>query len=153
MSPNLVSARITRVMVPVDGSEHSMKAAELAVEIAKKTNSQLFFIHVFEKDKVPDWFKTFAELEHLGAADYFDIVDRRLFAPLIARAKESEIQDFHCIRATGDSANEILKNAERLKVDLIVMGTRGLGKLSGVILGSVSSQVLSKATCTCVAVK
>jgi nucleotide-binding universal stress UspA family protein len=140
-------------MVAVDGFEHSMKAVELAIQVAKATSAQVSLIHVFEKDKVPDWFKDFAEVEQLGTADYFDIVDQRLFAPIIARVKESKVQFSHCIRATGDPADEILKNAEDGKVDLIVMGTRGLGTLSSVILGSISSKVLSKAKCSCIAVK
>jgi nucleotide-binding universal stress UspA family protein len=130
-----------------------MKAAELAIHLAKLWNAQLYFIHVLEEDDVPSWFRDFAKVEQLGAADYFDVVDRRLFAPLIARAKESEIEVFSGIRARGDPADEILRNAERRKVDLIVMGSRGLGKFSRVILGSVSTKVLSNAKCTCITVK
>jgi len=153
MSPRLVPVTITRVMVAVDGSDHSKKAAELAIHLAKLWNAQLYFIHVLEEDNVPSWFREFAKVERLGTADYFDVVDRRLFAPLIARAKESEIQIFSGIRARGDPAEEILRNAERKKVDLIVMGSRGLGKFSRVILGSVSTKVLSNAKCTCITVK
>ena len=153
MSPRLVPVTITRVMVAVDGSDHSKKAAELAIHLAKLWNAQLYFIHVLEEDNVPSWFREFAKVERLGTADYFDVVDRRLFAPLIARAKESEIQVFSGIRARGDPAEEILRNAERKKVDLIVMGSRGLGKFSRVILGSVSTKVLSNAKCTCITVK
>ena len=153
VSPRLIPVKITRVMVAVDGSDHSMKAAELAIHLAKLWNAQLYFIHVLEEDNVPNWFKEFAKVEQLGTADYFDVVDRRLFAPLIARAKESEVQDFSGIRATGDPADEILRNAKRRKVDLVVMGNRGLGKFSRVILGSVSTKVLSKAECTCITVK
>ena len=134
MSPRLVPIKITRVMVAVDGSDHSKKAVELAIEIAKLWNAQLYFIHVLEETKVPNWFKEFAKIERLGTADYFEIVDRRLFAPLIARIKESKIQVFSCIRARGDPADEILRNAERRKVDLIVMGNRGLGKFSAFFL-------------------
>ena len=153
VSPRLVPIKFTRVMVAVDGSDHSKKAAELGIHLSKLWNAQLYFIHVLEKDKVPSWFKEFAEVEELGTGDYFEIVEERLFAPLIARAKESNIHVFSGIRARGDPAHEILRNAERRKVDLIVLGSLGLGKLSRVILGSVSTKVLSKAECTCIAVK
>ena len=140
-------------MVAIDGSDHSKKAAEFAIEIAKLWNAQLYFIHVLEETKIPNWFKGFAEVEQLGTEDYFEVADRRLFAPLIARAKESEIQSFRCIRARGDPADEILRNADRKEIDLIVMGSRGLGKFSRVFLGSVSNKVLSNAKCTCITVK
>jgi len=153
VSPRLVPVAITQVMVAVDGSDHSMKAAELGIRLAKLWNAQLYFIHVLEKDKIPSWFREFAEVEQLGIGDYFEIVEERLFAPLIARAKESEIQVFSGIRARGHAADQILRNAERRKVDLIVMGSRGLSKFSRVVLGSVSTKVLSKAKCTCIAVK
>ena len=153
MSPRLVPIKITRVMAAVDGSDHSKKAAELAIDIAKLWNAQLYFIHVLEEANVPKWFREFAKVEKLGTADYFEIVDRRLFAPLIARARESKIQVFRGICARGDPADEILRNAERRQVDLIVMGSRGLGKFSRVILGSVSTRVLSNAKCTCITVK
>jgi len=153
VSPRLVPIKITSVMVAVDGSDHSMKAAELAIHLAKLWNTQLYFIHVLEEGKIPNWFKEFAKVEQVGTADYFDIVESRLFTPLIARAKESEVKVFSGIRATGDPADEILGNAERKKVDLIVMGSRGLGKFSGVILGSVSTKVLSSAECSCITVK
>jgi nucleotide-binding universal stress UspA family protein len=153
MSPRLVPIKISKIMVPVDGSDHSKKAVELAIAIARLSGAQIYFIHVLEETNAPKWFKEFAEIERLGTADYFDIVDRRLFAPLIQRAKESEIQVFRCISAKGDPADEILKNAESRKIDLIVMGSRGLGKFSGVILGSVSTKVLSHAKCSCITVK
>jgi nucleotide-binding universal stress UspA family protein len=153
MNPRLVPIKVTSVMVAVDGSDHSKKAAEFAIDIAKLWNAQLYFIHVLEEAKIPNWFSKFAEVEQLGTADYFEIADSRLFAPLIARAKESKIQVFRGIRARGDPADEILKNAERKKVDLIVMGSRGLGEFSRVFLGSVSTKVLSNAKCTCIVVK
>jgi len=140
-------------MVAVDGSDHSKKAAELGIRLATLWNAQLYFIHVLEEDKTPNWFREFAKVEQLGTADYFEIVDRRLFAPLIARAREAKVQVFSGIRARGDPADQILRNAERKKVDLIVMGSRGLGKFSRVILGSVSTKVLSNAQCTCITVK
>ncbi len=63
--PRLVPVKITKVMVAVDGSDHSMKAAELAIHFAKLWNAQLYFIHVLEEGKIPDWFKEYAKVEQL----------------------------------------------------------------------------------------
>jgi len=76
MSPRLVPIRISRAMVPVDGSDHSKKAVELAIELTKLSGAQLYFIHVLEEANAPKWFKECAEVEQLGTADYFDIVDK-----------------------------------------------------------------------------
>jgi nucleotide-binding universal stress UspA family protein len=153
MSPRLVPIKISKIMVPVDGSDHAKKAVELAIEIARLANAQIYFIHVMEETNAPKWFKEFAEIEQVGTADYFEMVDKRLFAPLITRAKESKIQVFRCICAKGDPADEILRNAKSRNIDLLVMGSRGLGKFTRVILGSVSTKVLSHAKCTCITVK
>jgi len=53
----------------------------------------------------------------------------------------------------GDSADEIIRTIENLDVDLIVLGSRGLSPLKGLLMGSVSQQVLEKAHCNCLIVK
>jgi nucleotide-binding universal stress UspA family protein len=81
-------------------------------------------------------FGTTASVEHAPTAD--DV------APLTAAA---EIADEHSVRATtrllsGDAADEIVACADSIRADLIVIGSRGLGALGRMILGSVSRAVL-----------
>ena len=54
---------------------------------------------------------------------------------------------------SGDYAEEILKSAAQFKVDMIVIGSRGLGALEGTVLGSVSQKVLHYAACSVLAVR
>ena len=54
---------------------------------------------------------------------------------------------------TGDPATSILSFANRRKMDMIVLGTRGLGKLKGSILGSVSRKVTNNAKTSCLIVR
>jgi nucleotide-binding universal stress UspA family protein len=54
---------------------------------------------------------------------------------------------------TGDPATSILGFAKRRKVDMIVVGTRGLGKLKGTIMGSVSRKITNNAETTCLIVR
>ena len=54
---------------------------------------------------------------------------------------------------TGDPASSILELAKRREVDMIVIGTRGLGKLKGQILGSVSRKVTNNAETSCLVVR
>ena len=53
----------------------------------------------------------------------------------------------------GDPAERILDCAKREHVDMIVMGTRGLSDLKGLLMGSVSHKVSHLADCACVTVK
>ena len=154
LSPRLVPVNIAQVMVAVDGSDHSMKAAELGIRLAKLWNAQLYFIHVQEKDKIPNWFTKFAETEHIGKGDYFEDCPAEDY--LARYSHEQRNLKFRFLAestARGDAADQILRNAERKKVDLIVMGSHSLSELSRVVLGSVSTKVLSKAKCTCITVK
>ena len=76
---------------------------------------------------------------------------------LISYAKDSSQKQGAKVAKTlvraGDYADEILDAADELEVDLIVVGSRGLGKVRGAILGSVSQKVLHHAEQTVVTVK
>ncbi len=53
----------------------------------------------------------------------------------------------------GDPAERILRHAETDKVNLIVMGSRGIGSLRGLLMGSVSQKVSQLAPCSCITVR
>jgi nucleotide-binding universal stress UspA family protein len=53
----------------------------------------------------------------------------------------------------GNPTEIILDYAKQTNADMIVMGSRGLTSLKGVLLGSISTQVSALASCTCVTVK
>jgi len=72
-------------------------------------------------------------------------------AEKIARSKN--IQGVVRISAMGDPALELIKQIEKSNVDLIVMGTRGLSNISGLVFGSVSHKVIHLAQCPCLTVK
>jgi nucleotide-binding universal stress UspA family protein len=69
------------------------------------------------------------------------------------KAKDKKVKKFHGLLVEGGSARTILKLAADRKVDLIVMGRRGLGDLQGLLLGSVSHKVSNLAECACLTVK
>ena len=55
--------------------------------------------------------------------------------------------------AEGNTANEIVAMAKSEGVDMLFLGSRGLGEITGLLLGSVSHKVMNLAPCTCVIVK
>jgi nucleotide-binding universal stress UspA family protein len=69
------------------------------------------------------------------------------------RAKELGVRTVDTTTGDGDYADEILDMAERAGADMIVIGSRGLGRLRRALLGSVSQKVNQNAECTVVTVR
>lgn len=146
---------MNRILVALDGSEHSKKAVELAVDLAKTWKAELYMIHVLEEKKAPEGFEEYAKAERISPTDYFKIVceKARFVGEAEARAKAAGLEKVKRICTQGDPADEILKTADSNKVDLIVMGSRGLGGFSRAFMGSVSTKVCNHARCSCITVK
>ena len=153
MTERMVPLSINNILVAVDGSVHSKKGIELAVDLAKLWNAKIYFIHVWEHRDIPKGFEKYAKDEKIPYLNYFDLVDKQLLYPAEERAKKAKITKVERISVTGEPADEILKAAENHKVDLIILGSRGLGRFSRAFLGSVSTKVLHHAHCTCITVK
>ena len=80
-------------------------------------------------------------------------VSQRLMDRLHTRAMEEGISKMKPVIAEGDPAESILRAAREHGADLIVLGTRGLGRLKGLLLGSVSHKVTHLAECPCLTVR
>jgi nucleotide-binding universal stress UspA family protein len=130
-----------RVLVAVDGSEHAIKAAQLAGDICRSMKADLTLVTVF--DPVPNY---------LGEPFSQDAVAKRIES---ARSILNEAQnkigevpgDVKTDMLEGPVAEAILRLIESRNIDLVIMGTRGLGRLGGLVLGSQSQKVLQHAPC------
>ena len=129
------------ILLAVDGSEHSMRAAQVAAGVAGCTGGSLRVLVAY--DRIPP-----------------DLGDPFLERVVSERVKEAEtilqktlpvIGDptggLHTEILEGPVAEAILRVAETRHCDLIVMGSRGLGTLAGILLGSQSQKVLNHAPC------
>lgn len=143
-----------RLLVPVDGSEQSRKALEFACELARGMGYSLHLIHVAQSlphDRVMvlggAHVTIHASREDLERAGK-DVLDacRKLAAEHGLTEPETEV-------VAGDPAGRIVEAARRLEADMLVMGSRGLGDLKGLVLGSVSHKVNQLAPCTCITVR
>ena len=137
---------ITNILIPVDGSDCSDKAVAQAVEIAKICGAKLNFLYVANINQLA-----------INAALSHAILDavKKAGNIILSRAEnmiptETEHETF---LETGAPAAVILEFAEQLNVDLIVMGSRGLGVVKGVLLGSVSQYITERAKCPVLVVK
>ena len=138
-----------KILVPVDGSEQSDKAVVFAMDLARHYNATICLLHVFKLTIIP---------EGLGEYVVSDRVQLRALGDRIIAAAEEELKGHGVERVEkavveGDPAESIIGYANDHDVDIIVIGSRGLGTFKGLLLGSVSNKVIHRASRTCVIVR
>ncbi len=124
-----------KILMAHDSSLCSWKAFEVALDLAKKYGAKLYVLHAIDTSVIPN-------IEHKDV----------LLKPLEERAEklEEEVKkkleeagvEGEFIKVYDNPVSAITKKAEELDVDLVVLGARGLGIVSGYLLGSVSTKVV-----------
>ena len=144
-----------KILVPLDGSKHAQKAAHVAVDLAKKYDSQVIFMTVTRKFAMTDNIRRFMQAENLmGEPQYLiDEMTKYIMDEAKDYAKSQALGKFEVIVREGQPARTIVEYARDHDIDLIVMGSRGLGDVGGALLGSVSHKVSNLATCMVTTVK
>ena len=144
-----------RILVAIDGSAHSMKAAETGIQLARTYDTDLTFLHVTTKLNLPDQLRDYLKGEQLAGQDLLAIDDatRRVVADISAKAEAEGVRKVKTIFREGKPARTIVAYAKSARIDTIVMGSRGLSELESALLGSVSHKVASLADCTVMIVK
>jgi nucleotide-binding universal stress UspA family protein len=138
---------IKSILHPTDFSESSAKAFEAARALAADHHAKLIVLHV---TSVPDLaYKGYgAPGAPLEEEEYIDKARR----DLASLTSPSGIV-LERLLEEGDAASQILRVANELKPDLVVMGTHGRSGLRHVLLGSVAEQIVRKATCPVLTVR
>ena len=135
-----------RILVPVDGSDSSDRAIDQAIYLAGICDAKIDFIYVANINQLAiNACLSDAILEAVTQAGNV-ILDRAL-EKVPANIKAEGFSE------TGSPAVVILEVAENENSDLIVMGSRGLGVVKGVLLGSVSQHLVEQAKCPVMVVK
>lgn len=145
-----------KILVALDGSKHSLKALEIAVQITKEFNGKMTLIHVYSVGVTPISMPETATLPpSIPVASTAEISKmiadiRETSAKVLAEGKErakNEGVEAETLLKEGHVVHEIVKAATEGKFDLIVMGARGLSMIKELLLGSVSDGVIRNAPC------
>jgi nucleotide-binding universal stress UspA family protein len=147
---------IQKILVPIDGSEHSKKAIEFATGVSQQYGSELYLIHVVADKTIPPEILEYIESENVEGA--LGKVSAELISEGIMKVAQNQVKATglkiaKAMVSRGDPAEEVVKFAKNNDIDMIIIGSRGLGQIKGILLGSVSSKVCHLAECTCVTVK
>lgn len=130
--------RFRHILVPIDFEEPSQGALEVAIDLALTFGAKLALVHSWELPSYsyagtyylpPDVSAAIEQAARQRLAESLSLVLKRL--------PEAE-----SVLANGPAATEILGASDRLKADLIVMGTHGRHGVSRVFLGSVAEKVV-----------
>lgn len=147
-----------RILVAVDGSEGSRKASEVALDLAEKFNGQLFVLHVFRG--YPEYLTMFpnAPAPSGKAIEEYEASARKAALEVVGRivsmAERKKVKARpQTLETVGSVVQAITDFAAGEKIDLIVMGTRGIGGFKKMLLGSVSSGVATHAVCPVLVVR
>jgi nucleotide-binding universal stress UspA family protein len=128
-----------RILLAVDASEHAKKAAALAGELGTLSGAEVLVLHFRERE-----FSRAGSFDLETTDEAHDLVDG-----IVRELKDAGVSargDVH-LTTHGQAANGILTTAREYHPELIVMGSRGLGDLSALLLGSVAHKVLHLADC------
>lgn len=131
-----------KILLAVDGSEHSLHAARTAADLARAMKANELRI-VTTYDFIPPY---------LGEPNMQYAIDARMdSAKAIMQKAVDAVGDISCEIHTelieGPAAETIIEVANTRRSDVIVMGSRGLGTLAGLLIGSTSQKVVAHAHC------
>ncbi len=169
------------ILVPTDGSVHANKAVDLAGDLAATYGAKIVLLHVLLRGHMPEGLMRAARVEHLGKSpdipthlvnmpqeimarvegkmgtqlplEVLDFIGKRVLAGAEQVCRDKGVERIELEVEEGRPTEIILDYAKRTNADMIVMGSRGLSTLKGILMGSTSTQVSGLADCTCVTVK
>jgi nucleotide-binding universal stress UspA family protein len=151
---------INRILVATDASAASNRALKMAAQLAGQWDAELLIVHVIRDMQIPYEIKEIPELESQQIESFSEAREKimRKIAQTVLRSAQEKVEKLgvnkiETVIGTGDPATSILSLAKRRKMDMIVIGTRGLGKLKGTILGSVSRKVTNNAETSCLIIR
>ena len=151
----------SKILVPLDGSEHSLKALEEAVQIAKKFSGNVTLIHVYSVQPImmpePSTMGSLSIPIITGAEVSMMIEATKKLGNKILDDGEQSVKTsgirIEKILVEGHAVEEIVKVANQGNFDLMVIGARGVSHMREMLLGSVTDGVIHHARCPVLVMK
>ena len=152
-----------KILVPLDGSDHSKRALEAAIGVAERFKGEITLIHIYSATVTPLTVPEPTTLTSSGApvvtsAEISRILEasrdvgKKILQDGAQRTRSYGISVKTELKE-GSNVQEIVKTAKEGEFDLIVLGVKGVSKIRELLLGSVSLGVVKHAPCPILVVK
>ena len=137
---------ISKILIPIDGSQAAQKAAKYAVDLAKQTGATMTLLSVIDKRFLVEQAVSASLSPTHVRESVEDFLKQSAQAATDAITTLCKQHRIHCkaVLRTGHPVEEIVSEAKRSKADLIVMGSHGKSALKAAVLGSVTYGVMHK---------
>ncbi len=144
-----------KILAGLDGSKHGIDAARAAVELARNFDAKLHLLTVTRPYKVSPKLRQFLEAENLlGEPKYvMDEMTNTIVSEAEDLATKAGLKGVKAVVREGKPARALLEYAKGNDIDLIVVGSRGVGELDAALLGSVSQKIGMLSECTVMIVR
>ena len=147
----------SKIVVGIDGSEESMKAAEYAISVAKLYNAELNAITVLTSDIGYIYSSPGVESPPLTVKEIVLLAEdeaKKWFDEIKEKANKKGIQlKTESIVAKKTLLNTILEYVEEHNINLVVVGTRGRSGIKKMLLGSIASGLVTYSPCPVLVIK
>lgn len=138
------------IMAATDGSSGGDRAVDVAAALAKAVGGDLSIVTVAGNLSGEEMRLLTRSEGNIG--DVFESLSAQILVAANQRARRLGVSTIKVQTAWGDPAEAVIEAARREHADVIVVGRRGRGQLTGLLLGSVSQKLVSLAPCTVVVV-
>jgi nucleotide-binding universal stress UspA family protein len=146
---------IKKILVATDASAASNRAVSMAAYMAACHEAELLVLHVIRDMQLPTLMKKAPGLEEFANTreDVLRQVAETILQEAEGRAKKGGAKKVQTAIGSGDPASSIIGFAKRRNIDTVVLGSRGLGKVKEILMGSVSRKVANSAGTNCFIVR
>lgn len=133
----ILKKKVNEILVPIDGSRNSFRALDFAISVAKSLEAKITTVSVIDLPPTLEY-------------SVLDPVSKRLhsqYKKFIKKAKDKVVKNrikFDSKIIHGNTGNSIIKFSKSGKFDIIIMGSRGVGGFSGLLVGSVANHIIQK---------
>ena len=144
---------VKKILVAVDGSDPSFNASDYAIELAKNNNAELIVLFIVSSVPSSDF-----EYANIGRGKEIETVESEKAHQVVDKVKQKGAENKVSVKTAvliqyTSVVKEIVEYAEKYKIDMIVIGSKGKSGFKKLLLGSIASGVVTYSHCPVLVVK